>query len=430
MSNGYQRHLQALRRSQFAPRDKLNAHQLALLERLVRHAHEHVPYFRQRLECVLKEGRFRREAWSEIPLLTRREIQEHAADLYAKSVPNAAGATTEGSTSGSAGSPLSFRQSHLAIIAADCQQERMLEAHGIDRTAHEARIRVDRHAPYPDGRELRGWNLACPSSRLSSLDVGTPIAEQARWLAARAPRYLITYPSNAAAIAHQLESSGTHVHLSGVMTVGEQVLSEQREAVQRVFGCRILDSYGATEIGYLAFECPAQAGYHLAHEAVLVELVDHAGVHVPAGTLGRVVLTSLYNYAMPLIRYAIGDYAVTADGPCPCGRTLPRLASIGGRARNIFTFGDGSQRSPWGWRSAFQHLVPARQMQIVQTQVDVIEIRYVPIETAPSPDPNLVSEAGRRRIHPSVSVHTVPVDHIPRLPSGKVEDCISLVTAQ
>lgn len=428
MSGVHEHYLQSLRRLQFAPPERLVEHQLDLVERLIRHAHANVPYYRDRLECALQDGRFRPEAWSEVPLLTRAEVQSNVPALQAASVPEKVGVKIPGSTSGTSGSRLAFYQSHLATIASDCQHERMLEVHGIDRTAHLARIRVDRSAPHPEGRETEGWNLTCPTSRLSSLNVLTPIAEQAEWLVRRKPAYLMTYPSNAAALALRLEATGRSLPLSGVLTVGEQVTAEQRNAIARVFGCRLFDSYGATEVGYLAFECPAGAGYHIAYESVLIDVVDQRGRTVPPGTLGQVVITPVYNYAMPFIRYAIGDYAIAADGPCACGRTLPRLASLAGRIRNVLTFSDGSQRSPWGWTSTFQPLLRAEQMQMVQTAMDQIELRYVPIEGAAAPDNARVEAAGRRVIHPTVKVQAVAVGQIARSAAGKIEDCISLVT--
>lgn len=425
----YERYLDGLRRSQFASPERLAATQHGLLERLARHAHEYVPHYRARLAGLFKDGEFRRDAWSEVPVITRPEVQAQFGELQAQTEPAEAGAAVEGSTAGSSGSPLAFRQSHLALIASRCQWERMLEVHRVDTAAHLATIRIDRLAPYPQGRETTGWNFANAESRHSCLHVGTPIAEQTEWLLRCAPKYLMTYPSNAAALALQIQSLGAKLPLSGVLTFGEHTAEEQRELITREFGCRIFDSYGATEVGFIAFECPAGGGYHLASESVLAEITDEDGGPLPAGTLGRVVLTALYNYAMPFIRYAIGDYAVAAEGPCGCGRTLPRLAGIAGRSRNVFTFADGSQQSPWGWRSAFVPLIAATQMQIVQTTIDKIEIRYVPAPGGAPVDPVLIEEAGRRRIHPSVVVLAIAVDEIPRLPSGKIEDCISLVTS-
>jgi phenylacetate-CoA ligase len=429
MSVVHQRYLEMLRRSQFAPPGQLATRQVELLERLVRHAYENVPYYRGRLACLLGKGGFRAEAWHEVPIITRADIQERTQELHALTVPRSVGASIRGTTSGTTGTPLAFSQSHLAIIASECQWERMLEFHGIDRSAHLARIRGDQLAPYPLGRESVGWNLTCPTARQSSLHAGTPIAEQAEWLVNRAPNYLMTYPSNAAALAQRLAAIDTSLALKGVLTLGEQVTDEHREAIAQSFGCRAFDTYGGTEVGYLAFECPVGGGYHLAYESALVEITDEDGMPARAGSLGRVVVTALYNYAMPFIRYAIGDYAVAAAADhCRCGRTLPRVVSIAGRARNVFTFIDGSQQSPWGWRSAFHPLIPARQMQIVQTAMDAIEIRYVPRDEAPTIDATLIEEAGRRRIHPTVRIRAIAVSDIPRLPSGKIEDCISLVT--
>jgi len=428
MSDVHQHYLEALRRLQFAPPERLVEHQLGLVERLVCHAYANVPYYRERLDCVVQNGSFRPQAWSKVPLLTRRDVQNNAPALQAATVPAKAGDKVPGSTSGTSGSPLNFYQSHLATIASDCQHERMLEVHAIDPTAHLARIRVDRSAPYPEGREAQGWNLTCPTSRLSALNVLTPIAEQAEWLVRRKPRYLATYPSNAAALASRLEATGQSLRLSAVLTVGEQVTVEQRNAIARVFGARVFDSYGATEVGYLAFECPAGGGYHVAYESVLIDVVDDRGMTVPPGAVGQVAVTPVYNYAMPFIRYAIGDYAVAADGACSCGRTLPRLATIAGRVRNVLTFADGSQRSPWGWRSTFQPLLRAEQMQMVQTATDKIEIRYVPTAGAAPPDDARVEEIGRRAIHPAVEVRAVAVERIARSASGKIEECVSLVT--
>ena len=143
--------------------------------------------------------------------------------------------------------------------------------------------------------------------------------------------------------------------------------------------------------------------------------------------VGEVVLTSFYNFAMPFIRYDIGDLAIAAHGPCPCGRTLPRLTTVLGRQRNVFTFADGSQYAPYQWRSLFYQDVHAKQSQLVQTAVDAIELRYVPRDGAPIPDPEKVEEIGRKRIHPTVTVRAIAVAGMARDPSGKIQDCISLV---
>src|SRR4029077_10477184 len=96
--------------------------------------------------------------------------------------------------------------------------------------------------------------------------IQAPIAEQGDWLARRKPKYLTTYPSTAAGLARHVESSGASLQFAGVLTVGETVDPAAREDIKRVFGCNIIDNYGATEIGYIAFQCPAGDGYHVCPE--------------------------------------------------------------------------------------------------------------------------------------------------------------------
>jgi phenylacetate-CoA ligase len=430
MSIIHQRFVEALRQTQFLPPERLAAYQLGPLERVARHAYAEAPFYRDRLSCLFDGSDFHFDRWPEIPLMTRSEVQANAEALHARAVPPDAGSHSEYHTSGSTGSPLIFRASALSTIASECQSERMWEAFEIDRTAHYAAIRADsrQQSPYPEGSDSVGWNKTFPSARYSRLEVITPIREQAEWLLRRRPRYLSTYPSNAAALAWYFDATGHDLELGAVLTIGETLNPDVRADVERAFGCRVIDSYGATEVGYLAFQCPAGEGYHLAHETVLVEVLDDRGMPVPAGAVGQVVVTALYNYAMPFIRYVVGDYAVAAAGPCRCGRTLPRIASIAGRQRSVFTFIDGSQRSPWGFRSAFLRAIPARQMQIVQTALDTIEIRYVPKAGGAPPDPAQVQQVGREKLHPSVTVLLTAVEDIPRLRSGKIEDCVSLVS--
>ena len=104
--------------------------------------------------------------------------------------------------------------------------------------------------------------------------------------------------------------------------------------------------YACQEIGSIACECNTAAHHHVTAENALVEIVDEQGRDVAPGGRGRVVVTGLYNYAMPFIRYEVGDIAVAGTGPCACGRTLPIIRRIEGRTRNVFVFRDGTRFWP------------------------------------------------------------------------------------
>jgi phenylacetate-CoA ligase len=425
----HRRYLETIRKTQWLAPDKLLHYQARLLEDIARHAYETVPFYRERLAPLFPHGEFDLRGWRDVPVVSRTDVMGNEEALAALAVPRGAARETDGSTSGTTGLSLKFRQSELAGIATVCMNERTLEAHSIDRTAHLARIHGEPAgvAEYPEGIERRGWSLSYPDARESALTIHASVAEQTEWLERLAPKYLATYQSTATALARQLETDGRSLALGAVFTSGETVDAPARDDIRRVFHCEIIDRYAALEIGSIAFQCPAGAGYHTCAEAVLVELLDDDGNDVVGEARGRVVLTSYYNFAMPFIRYDIGDLAVAAQGPCPCGRTLPRLAAVLGRQRNVFTFSDGSQYAPYYWRPMFCAEIDAKQLQIVQTAVDAIEVRYVPHEGTKIPDPAKLEEIGRKKIHPTVMVRAVPVAEIARDPSGKIHDCISLV---
>jgi phenylacetate-CoA ligase len=111
-----------------------------------------------------------------------------------------------------------------------------------------------------------------------------------------------------------------------------------RALVQKVWGTRVIDSYGTTEGGLLGTECDAAMGIHIAEDVIVLEVVDESGHRVPKGTPGsRILLTNLCNRVLPLIRYEISDVASLDDAPCPCGRPYARVMAIEGRREDYMT---------------------------------------------------------------------------------------------
>jgi len=185
----------------------------------------------------------------------------------------------------------------------------------------------------------------------------------------------------------------------------------------------VADNYGSSE-AFLAWQCPA-GSYHVNAEHVLLEIVDEAGRPAVPGEMGRVLVTTLENRLMPLVRYEIGDYATAEDGPCACGRTLPRIGRVVGRGINLFRMPDGRLRSPWKLVAPLKILPRLRQFQIVQRTVERYAVRYV-AETALTGD----EEAAIRGAFREILGFAALVDFermaaIPRAPSGKFMTALS-----
>ncbi len=162
-----------------------------------------------------------------------------------------------------------------------------------------------------------------------------PIDRQAEQLRLLDPAYLLMYPSNAVRLANYFRAHDLRLpNLREVMTYGETVLPETREVCQEAWGVAVSDMYSCEEVGYIALQCPQADHYHCQSESVLVEVLDAEGRPCSPGQIGKVVLTSLHNFAMPLIRYQNQDYAEVGPS-CPCGRGLPVIKRVLGRERNI-----------------------------------------------------------------------------------------------
>src|SRR5690606_30639221 len=120
------------------------------------------------------------------------------------------------------------------------------------------------------------------------------------------------------------------------------LLDRERELIERVMGCKVTNRYGCEEVGLIASECEEHRGLHINVDDVFLEVVDDEGRPVKPGIPGKILVTDLANYGMPLIRYRIEDVGILSDRQCPCGRGLPLMHSIMGRVADFLKRADGT----------------------------------------------------------------------------------------
>jgi phenylacetate-CoA ligase len=220
---------------------------------------------------------------------------------------------------------------------------------------------------------------------------------------------------------HALDAGLPLPRLHQIRTVGEPVTPALREACDAAWGVPVADVYSCQEVGYLATQCPEGGGYHALAETVLLEVVRDDGSPAEPGETGRVLVTSLHNFATPLIRYALGDYA-TVGGPCACGRGLPLLERVDGRVRNMLRYPDGRRAWPSLRMSRFAEVADVRQVQVVQHALDGLELKVVPGgPLAPGAESALRAVVQEQLGHP-FRVEVTRHEHIPRGAGGKFED--------
>src|SRR5262249_30685083 len=142
------------------------------------------------------------------------------------------------------------------------------------------------------------------------LNAAEPIDRQLEWLVRQNPDYLVVLPTHLGELARLARQQGVKLpRLKGIQTLGGQLAPAPGRACDEVWGVPVADTYSAQDLGYMALQCPDQEHFHVTAESVLLEILDEHGEPCAAGASGRVVVTPLHNFAMPLIRYAIGDYA-------------------------------------------------------------------------------------------------------------------------
>lgn len=424
-----------LDRTQWLSADEILANQWRQLRNLLAYATSHVPRF-QRLRdvCPIDEREFP-GAWADVPVLTRAELQERPKDLLSEEFASGAEKVFEIRSSGSTGRPVRVIQNAEVQFFWHVFTLREHFWHRRDPSLKLATIRHYREQKhvYPGGSKS-GWGPSMetihPSGPLAVLNSRTDIALQARWLQEQQPAYLLTYPSNLKLLARHFLEQGRRVDsLRQVRCLGETVDGEARRICRAAFGVDIADMYSAQEVGYLALQCPQREGaYHVQSENVLLEVVADDGTRCEPGETGRVLVTSLHNFAMPLVRYEIGDYAV-AGAPCTCGRGLPVLERIVGRTRNMLVLPDGTRHWPTFGGHSWSEVLPIRQFQFVQTGIDRIEARLVVHEALSSTQEAAFAGELRNKLGYPFYIEFKYVDDIPRSPSGKFEDFKSDIAA-
>jgi len=348
--------------------------------------------------------------------------------LHSRALPKSHGKIGTISTSGSTGKPVKVLTTELTAIMWNVLTLRDYLWRRCDFAAKLVALRYDpnKSAGYPDGKQTKSWGRssggAITTGPAAILSIMTPVAQQVAWLARQEVNYLITYPSNLEAILrHCREKKIRFPTLREVQTMSELLKPSIRELCREVWDVPISDMYTCQEAGYIALQCPGREHYHAQSENMIVEVLNKDGSPSQPGETGKVVISHLHNYASPLIRYDIGDFAEVGE-PCPCGRTLPVLKRVVGRVRGMVTLPNGDQFWPFFSNRKFNEVAPVRQYQIVQKTLDSLEINLVTDRKLVVKEEDKLRDVIAKRLgHPFAMTFSY-FDEIPRGKSGKFED--------
>ena len=442
------------RRLPYWPLARIERLQGRRVRSIVAHAYETVPFYRRAMdERGLRPGDVcSADDLAALPIVDARTIRERAEDFASRAYDDGSRETffTSGSESGIRRT-IYWDSSHVLRGLATAERDRLI----LTRLAGERRVQTmlrELVGESVGGRLLRRITGDAAEHQRISIFPGDSASRTMRviWsdqtlipahpphhhflrpqmpfelVAERMdeirPRIAFSFGSYADQFFRWLADRGARIALPRVwMYTGDRLSPEGRRLAEERFGCLVYSVYSAMEAHRMGIQCERREGFHLNVDLFDVRLVDEEGASVPPGEPGDIVVSNLANRAMVLLNYRIGDRGVLDPSPCPCGRTLPLLATLEGRRSEVLRLSDGREISSLSVESAFSdELSSALEVQFVQRADGELEWRIVPFERVdPVELEARVEEKARRVFGNGTRIALEFVDAIPRTAQGK-----------
>jgi phenylacetate-CoA ligase len=412
--------LRLYRTEQWLPADEMRKITSRRLSVMLGHARSKVPFY---IGTAYKSS----DSFDDLrqfPIITKSDIKESLGDLSTQSV---AGLIAE-SGSGSSGVQGTVYMDKSAQASQRAMQMLWFEWSGyrMGESILQTGMTLDR------GLVKSTKDILLNTKYISAFDLGEEaIAEVLRDLRRRPRKYLFGYASSLYVLAKTALDIGlSDIRFDRAVSWGDKLFPHYRESIRKAFGCGVTDTYGCTEGAMIAAQCP-EGSYHLSVNQCHVEIVDDRGTPLPDGELGNVVATRLDNFAMPLIRYRLGDIAAIqpAGGTfCKCGRQTPLLKGLIGRDTDLVLTRSGKKLIVHFFTGIFEHVPEIRQFKVVQKSLDQIEIQFIPDRGFDDGVLRTLEERMSSRLNERLPIIWTRVERIAASGSGKPQIIESLLT--
>ena len=409
-----------LYRDQWRTPEALAAIQLRKLQRMLDHAYWHVPFYRRLFdEAGFDPAALRSlDDLRQIPATTRQTLQlMPAGEIMASGVdPTRCKQLT---TAGSSGMPLTVYLRPEDDRFKDMVWARTSLACGKRLTDRTVYFKFQSAPPY--WFERLGLWRRITLSVLDPLEERIEAMRRARIQIVRGNAFELLQVANAV-----LAMGVTDIRPRAVFSMGSLLDEHARTQIEKAFACDVYDCYGATELGCVAWECSEHRGLHINTDTTVVECLNGDQPAAP-GQPGRIVCTALHSFAMPFIRYDIGDIGVLGDGPCLCGRGLPLMTRLEGRADDFFVASDGRSISPSVVVNRVKRTPGIGQFRLTQKSTARIDAQIVSAAGFSDASKDAFIATLTDIMGPGLEVHITVVDELPVDPGRKIRSMISEV---
>ena len=399
--------------------------QLRKLNVLLRHATAKVPYYRHlhrhgHLPDHVSDG----SELARTPLLTKREIQEDPEAFLTEGPDRPE--LLERRSGGSTGNVLQFFVSPPALaktVGAELWGDSLAGYQPGDPAVSLWGTHFD-DPPRRTFRQRLSLYLANRETLITDRMDDRLLDDICDRIEAHRPTVLTGYVSALVELAHHLRRQDRRLRFPSrsVIAAAEPLSESNRLLLEEAIGRPVFNRYGAREVGLIAMECDHKRGLHLNCEDLWVDLAP--APDAPPGA-ALVVATKLNEFGMPLIRYAIGDYAGTEVVRCSCGRGYPTLTEVRGRVISRLCKKDGSVVAGEVLIALLDYQ-PVRQYKVTQERDYSVTILVVP-------DAGFNEEriaALLRSVVGDLALRIERTNSIPLTPSGKLLPIVSHVASE
>lgn len=412
--------LKELRESQFLPAEVLLDLQGRRLGEMVRHAGRTSPFFRRRFaECGLDPESVKSiDDLKQLPLLTKKDIRENLADILSTSynpsrlVP----AKTGGSTGVALDifcDPRGIQKRNAAALRSDEWSgwrlgQPLASVWGNPPVARTLKSRI--RTTFKDRR------IYLDTMRIDSEAIDEFLVQWERMK----PGMLYGHAHSIFLFAEELLARGIRLPINGIVATSMMLIDPERKVIEQAFGTPVTNRYGCEEVSLVACECEVHRGMHLNAEHVIVEFLRDDGSDCEPGEDGRLVITELVNFGMPMIRYEVGDRGIPSSRRCECGRGLPLMESITGRTADFLVAEGGFRVAGISIiENSLTRIPGLGQMQIIQDQALRLQVNVVPGQGYGEGTEAELTRSLQDMLGKGMAVHLNRVETIPQEESGK-----------
>lgn len=356
------------------------------LNRLVFHAYKYVPYYRELFSragikpCDIRTA----EDLKTIPITSKKDIQQLPPNSIISNGIDPESLIVR-KTSGSSGESMIIKRTWFEERLLQAFRYRAMFSIGYRMNDRFASIQLNREIDPNDNQILLriantfGFNLKL------KIDCRQPFENILRSLAAYRPEILSGYPGVLSMVAERMtDLNRRKITPRLVITGGEVLTPSMRKQISRSFCAPVFDVYGSHEYNLIAWECLLTGEYHVSDDSLILEIIEN-GNPVKEGEMGEVVATNLHSFAMPFIRYRLGDIVTKGSSVCRCGKPFSTIKSIQGRMIDYLHLPDGRIIHPyeitsWIRKESSQWI---QKYQMLQESKDRIIMQVIPFENFP-----------------------------------------------